>query len=255
MATTPYAGEAALVARLRAGDEAAFAFLVDMYGRSMLRLARLYVRDRAAAEEVVADTWLAVLRGIDRFEGRSSLRTWIFSILVNLAKTRGVRESRTVPFSALAGDDAESGEPSVPGDRFLPAGSPWPGTWSSGPAQWNAPLQRLLSQETRGVIDRAIEGLPEMQRRGRQRGGRRCGDQPELLPDLSGDQDEAERRRLERRRRNGEPPADQRPVEKGRQASHDVERQQEDRHLGERRAAGDQRARPGAGRWRRRRRG
>ena len=165
MATTPYAGEAALVARLRAGDEAAFAFLVDMYGRSMLRLARLYVRDRAAAEEVVADTWLAVLRGIDRFEGRSSLRTWIFSILVNLAKTRGVRESRTVPFSALAGDDAESGEPSVPGDRFLPAGSPWPGTWSSGPAQWNAPLQRLLSQETRGVIDRAIEGLPEMQRR------------------------------------------------------------------------------------------
>ena len=165
MATTPYAGEAALVARLRAGDEAAFAFLVDMYGRSMLRLARLYVRDRAAAEEVVADTWLAVLRGIDRFEGRSSLRTWIFSILVNLAKTRGVRESRTVPFSALAGDDAESGEPSVPGDRFLPAGSPWPGTWSSGPAQWNAPLQRLLSQETRGVIDQAIEGLPEMQRR------------------------------------------------------------------------------------------
>ena len=165
MATTPYAGEAALVARLRAGDEAAFAFLVDMYGRSMLRVARLYVRDRAAAEEVVADTWLAVLRGIDRFEGRSSLRTWIFSILVNLAKTRGVRESRTVPFSALAGDDAESGEPSVPGDRFLPAGSPWPGTWSSGPAQWNAPLQRLLSQETRGVIDRAIEGLPEMQRR------------------------------------------------------------------------------------------
>ena len=165
MATTPYAGEAALVARLRAGDEAAFAFLVDMYGRSMLRVARLYVRDRAAAEEVVADTWLAVLRGIDRFEGRSSLRTWIFSILVNLAKTRGVRESRTVPFSALAGDDAESGEPSVPGDRFLPAGSPWPGTWSSGPAQWNAPLQRLLSQETRGVIDQAIEGLPEMQRR------------------------------------------------------------------------------------------
>jgi len=165
VATTPYAGEAALVARLRAGDEAAFAFLVDMYGRSMLRLARLYVRDRAAAEEVVADTWLAVLRGIDRFEGRSSLRTWIFSILVNLAKTRGVRESRTVPFSALAGDDAESGEPSVPGDRFLPAGSPWPGTWSSGPAQWNAPLQRLLSQETRGVIDQAIEGLPEMQRR------------------------------------------------------------------------------------------
>jgi len=146
VATTPYAGEAALVARLRAGDEAAFAFLVDMYGRSMLRVARLYVRDRAAAEEVVADTWLAVLRGIDRFEGRSSLRTWIFSILVNLAKTRGVRESRTVPFSALAGDDAESGEPSVPGDRFLPAGSPWPGTWSS-------------------VFDRAIEGLPEMQRR------------------------------------------------------------------------------------------
>ena len=165
MATTPYAGEAALVAGLRARDEAAFAQLVDMYGRSMLRVAGLYVRDRTAAEEVVADTWIAVLRGIDRFEGRSSLRTWLFSILVNQAKTRGVRESRTVPFSALAGDDPESGEPSLPGDRFLPAGSPWPGNWASGPAEWNAPLQRLLSRETRDVIQEAIGRLPEKQRR------------------------------------------------------------------------------------------
>jgi RNA polymerase sigma-70 factor (ECF subfamily) len=165
VATTPYAGEAALVAGLRAGDEAAFAQLVDMYGRSMLRVAGLYVRDRTAAEEVVADTWIAVLRGIDRFEGRSSLRTWIFSILVNQAKTRGVRESRSVPFSALGGDDPESGEPSVPADRFLQAGSPWPGNWATGPEEWNPPLQRLLSRETRSVIERAIDRLPEMQRR------------------------------------------------------------------------------------------
>lgn len=164
MATTPYAGEAELVQALRRGEQAAFAQLVDMLGRSMLRVASLYVRDRAVAEEVVQDAWVAVLRGIDRFEGRSSLRTWIFSILVNTAKTRGVRESRTVPFAALD-DNPDAEHRSVPEDRFQAAGSAWPGHWASGPAQWDAPLDRLLSREARDVITRAIDQLPEMQRR------------------------------------------------------------------------------------------
>ncbi len=95
-----------LVARLRAGDEEAFAELIDRYGASMLRVARLHVRDRAVAEEVVQETWLAVLNGIERFEGRSSLKTWLFRILSNRAKTRGEREGRSVPFSAIAATDA-----------------------------------------------------------------------------------------------------------------------------------------------------
>lgn len=164
VATTPYAGDMELVRALRAGEEAAFAYLVDMLGRSMQRVASLYVRDRAVAEEVVQDAWIAVLRGIDRFEGRSSLRTWIFSILVNTAKTRGVRESRTVPFAALT-DDRDPEHPSVPEDRFLADGTAWPGHWVSGPANWDAPLERLLSQETRDVISQAIDQLPDMQRR------------------------------------------------------------------------------------------
>jgi len=152
------------VRALRAGEEAAFEQLVEMFGRSMQRVASLYVRDRAAAEEVVQDAWIGVLRGIDRFEGRSSLRTWVFRILVNTAKTRGVRESRTVPFSAI-GDDPNVEQPSVPEDRFLSQGSAWPGHWTSGPAQWDAPLERLLSREARDMIAREIDQLPEMQRR------------------------------------------------------------------------------------------
>ena len=104
MAAIRSPAEAELVQALRDGDERAFARMVDLYGASMLRVARLYVRDAAVAQEVVQDAWLALLRGLDRFEGRSSLRTWLFSILVNIAKTRGVRESRSVPFSAFAAD-------------------------------------------------------------------------------------------------------------------------------------------------------
>src|SRR5437763_16155351 len=106
-----------LVAALRRGDERVFAELVDAYSPSLLRVARMFVRDRAVAEEVVQETWIAVLRGIDRFEGRSSLKTWVYRILMNTAKTRGRRESRSVPFSAAAGAD----EPSVDPDRFLEA--------------------------------------------------------------------------------------------------------------------------------------
>ena len=117
-----------LVAALRAGDEAAFMMLVEQLQPAMLRIARMYVPSRAVAEEVVQDAWLGVLKGLDGFEGRSSLRTWIFRILVNIAKTRGQREARSVPFASVwsPGDD----EPSVDPDRFQPAGAGAPGHWA-----------------------------------------------------------------------------------------------------------------------------
>ena len=154
--------EAALVARLRDGDESAFSQLIDSYGATMLRVARMYVRDRATAEEVVQETWLAVLNGIDRFEGRSSLKTWLFRILTNRAKTRGERDGRIVPFSALAGAGTEADEPSVDPDRFLGPDSPEPGAWAAPPRAW--PQDKLLERETLGVIRSAIEQLPETQR-------------------------------------------------------------------------------------------
>src|SRR3954447_20362796 len=117
--------EQELVERLRAGDEAAFAALVDEYQASFVRVARMYVRDTATAEDVAAETWLAVLNGIDRFEGRSSLKTWLFRILTNRAKTRGQREARSGPFSAIGGSD----EPAVDADRFLLV-DPAAGVWS-----------------------------------------------------------------------------------------------------------------------------
>jgi RNA polymerase sigma-70 factor, ECF subfamily len=151
-----------LVQRLREGDEAAFAELIDSYGATMLRVAQMYVRDRATAEEVVQETWLAVLNGIDRFEGRSSLKTWLFRILTNRAKTRGERDGRMVPFSSLAGASVEGNEPSVDPDRFLGPDSPHPGAWAAPPVGW--PQEKLLERETLGVIEMAIDELPEAQR-------------------------------------------------------------------------------------------
>lgn len=148
----------ALIAALRAGDEGAFAGLVDRYGASMLRLARTFVSSQAVAEEVVQETWLGVLKGLDRFEGRSSLKTWIFRILANVARTRGQRESRSLPFSALA--TTESDEPAVDPSRFGPDGM-----WQAPPASWqDVPEEHLLSHETLGAIDAAIAALPETQR-------------------------------------------------------------------------------------------
>jgi RNA polymerase sigma-70 factor (ECF subfamily) len=150
-----------LVARLRDGDESAFAELIDRYGATMLRVAQMFVRDRASAEEVVQETWLAVLNGIDRFEGRSSLKTWLFRILTNRAKTRGQRDGRMVPFSSLAGAGEED-EPSVDPDRFLGPDSPFPGAWAAPPRAW--PEDTVLEHETLGVIQTAMEELPEAQR-------------------------------------------------------------------------------------------
>jgi RNA polymerase sigma-70 factor (ECF subfamily) len=153
-----------LVEALRDGDEQAFGELVERYYSSLLRLAMSYVRTRAVAEEVVQDTWVGVLRGIDRFEGRSTLKTWIFRILTNTAKTRAEREGRTIPFSSLTRADPE--EPAVDPDRFLDQSHPtWSGHWDSYPRSWDeVPEQRLVSKETRERIDRAIDGLPSSQR-------------------------------------------------------------------------------------------
>ncbi|MEX1103175.1 MAG: sigma-70 family RNA polymerase sigma factor, partial [Dehalococcoidia bacterium] len=95
-----------VLAALRAGDETAFMLLVEQYQGQLIRVAMMYVSTRDVAEEVVQETWLGVLKGLERFEGRSSLKTWMFRILTNIAKTRGVRESRTIPFSALVADEA-----------------------------------------------------------------------------------------------------------------------------------------------------
>ena len=150
-----------LLAGLRRGDEDAFRALVDEYGPFLMRLALMHVRSRAIAEEVVQDTWLAVLNGIDRFEGRSSLRTWIFRILVNRAKTRGVRERRVVPFSSLA-DAEDDDDATVDADRFVPRGA---GRWVAEPARWSdLPEERLLARETLEAAQRAIEALPPNQR-------------------------------------------------------------------------------------------
>jgi RNA polymerase sigma-70 factor, ECF subfamily len=148
--------EARLVEGLRAGDDDVFMELVRALNPSLLRVARMFVPTAALAEDVVQETWLAVLNGIDRFEGRSSLKTWIFSILTNTAKTRGERERRSVPFSALDTDDGGF-EPAVERSRFTGTGH-----WAVLPRAW--PEDRLLAKETLFVVERAIERLPPSQR-------------------------------------------------------------------------------------------
>ncbi len=144
-----------LLQRLREGDEATFASLFDQYCPSMARLAQFYLSNPIVAEEVVQEAWLAVIRGLSRFEGRCSLKTWIFRILVNIAITRGQHESRSVPFSSLVGEEGESFEPVFDAS----------GSWSSSPRSWgNNPEERLLSQETQRCIQTAIEALSPRQR-------------------------------------------------------------------------------------------
>jgi RNA polymerase sigma-70 factor (ECF subfamily) len=157
--------DAELLARLRRGDELAFRTLVERYSATMLRVARLHIRDHQAAEEVVQETWLAVVKGLERFEERSTLKTWLFRILTNRAKTRGEREARCVPFSALAAADVAGEEPAVDADRFRGPDDRYPGGWAAPPARWETlPQQRLLSQETLQRLAQAIEQLPPAQR-------------------------------------------------------------------------------------------
>ena len=157
------ADEQTLLAALRAGDEAEYVALVERHQASMLRIAMSHCPRRDAAEEVVQETWLAVFEGVGRFEGRSSVRTWIFSILANRAKTRGERERRTVPVSSLGAAEDDDG-PTVDPSRFATGGR-WPGHWLSAPRAWaDRPDERALSEELRGRIDAAVGALPPKQR-------------------------------------------------------------------------------------------
>jgi len=159
----PPPGQDAIVEALRVGDEQVFSALVDEYGAAMLRVARMYVSSRAVAEEVVQEAWLGVIGGIGRFEGRSSLKTWIFRIVANIAKTRGEREGRSVPFSSVGGREGEA-EAAVDPDRFLDEGR-WAGHWTSAPSRWSElPEEQLVGGETAGIVESAIAALPEVQR-------------------------------------------------------------------------------------------
>jgi RNA polymerase sigma-70 factor, ECF subfamily len=143
-------------------DEAAFERLVEQHYASMKRVARTYVQSDAVAEEVVQDTWLAIVAGIDRFEGRSSLTTWMFSILTNKAKTRGVRERRSTPLSCVGATGPD--EPAIDPDRFQSDDDAWPGHWATPPRPWQKPERRLLSLEARSHLKAALDELPERQR-------------------------------------------------------------------------------------------
>jgi RNA polymerase sigma-70 factor (ECF subfamily) len=150
--------ERALVKALAAGDERAFNEVVGRYHRSLVRLARNYVRTEAVAEEVAQDAWCAVVCGVERFEGRSSFKTWLFSIVVNKARTRAERERRTTPFSALAAPE-EDGAPVAVEDRFAPDGA-----WSVPPRAWDDPERRAVSLQLREELRQALTELPERQR-------------------------------------------------------------------------------------------
>lgn len=158
--------DSALLERLRSGDEAAFRELVERYSGSLSRVVRLYVPSAAVAEEVVQETWLAVLAGLDGFEGRSTLRTWLFRIAINRARTRGSRERRTVPFASLVDREIRHDAWSVAPDRFLGSDHErWPRHWAMPPARWeDSPDRHLESEETVARVRAAIARLPAAQR-------------------------------------------------------------------------------------------
>jgi RNA polymerase sigma-70 factor, ECF subfamily len=148
-----------LVALLRARDEDAFVLVLDAWSPGMLRLARSFVSTRDSAAECVQDAWLGVIEGIDRFESRSALRTWVYRILVNTAKRRGIREGRSVPWSSVGPEDG----PTVDPDRFMGPGEPYPGHWREFPATWPTPEDATLAAEMRAEVAAAVAELPERQ--------------------------------------------------------------------------------------------
>lgn len=156
----PAEDERALLGRLRAGDRAAFATLVARHGGALLRLATAFLKNRSHAEEVVQDAWLSALEHLDDFQGRAAIRTWLFQIVANKARSRMVREGRSVPFSALA-NPGEGDEPAVEPDRFDASGH-----WKEPVGRWSEedPERLAMGAETRAAIEQAIAGLPEAQR-------------------------------------------------------------------------------------------
>jgi RNA polymerase sigma-70 factor (ECF subfamily) len=157
---TDLPSDAVLVAGLRAGDDTCFALVLDAWSPGMLRVARAFVSTPDSAAEVVQDAWLGVVEGIDGFAGRSSLRTWVYRILVNKAKRRGGRESRVVPWSSVAPDAGPTVDPAM----FQGVGEPYPGHWRQFPTPWPTPEQHALADETRACLGAAVERLPARQR-------------------------------------------------------------------------------------------
>jgi RNA polymerase sigma-70 factor (ECF subfamily) len=155
------ADDSVVLERLRAGDEATFEMLVDTHGAALMRVAVSYVSTPSVAEEVVQEAWIAFLESLDRFEGRSSLKTWLFRILMNQAMKRGAREARTVPFSAAVSDELQGHDAAVKPDRFRGSDDRWPGHWHAVPRSWaEHPEDRLLARETGARIADAIRALP-----------------------------------------------------------------------------------------------
>jgi RNA polymerase sigma-70 factor, ECF subfamily len=151
-----------LVARLTGNDEAAFTLVLDAWSGGMLRLARSFVSTDDSAAEVVQETWLAVIQNLEGFQGRSSLKTWVYRVLVNTAKRRGIRERRIFPLSSLA-TEADEG-PTVDPGRFGGSGDPFPGHWKEFPAPWPSPEQAAIDGELHAHLDAALAALPERQR-------------------------------------------------------------------------------------------
>jgi RNA polymerase sigma-70 factor (ECF subfamily) len=161
----PTPEDLALVESLRGGDERAFARIVEEFNGPLVRLAGLYVQGNAAAEEVVQDTWLGVLRGLDRFEARSSFRTWVFRIATNRARTHGGRERRDVPLSALLDPADDRGGPALDPERFLAPGEAWAGGWAVPPRRWAPDADaHLAAAEMRELIRASLETLSPAQR-------------------------------------------------------------------------------------------
>lgn len=154
--------DAARIDALRAGDEEAFAALVEEQSPRMLRMARAYVKDPGAAEDVVQEAWLAALQGLDRFEGRSSLPTWLLGIVINLARTRARKDARSLPFSSVGPEEDDDGWPAIGEARFRPPGDARAGAWAIAPAPW--PEEALDRAETARLLESAIAALPEQQR-------------------------------------------------------------------------------------------
>jgi RNA polymerase sigma-70 factor (ECF subfamily) len=156
--------EEQLLADLRKGDEEAFCALVRRHTPSMTRVAMAFVARRALADEVVQETWLNVVRSLDGFEARSSLRTWIYAILGNCARRRAEQEHRLVPLSEIAAAEASGDDLGVSRDRFFDSGR-WAGMWSTAVSGWDdLPEERLASSELRATLLEAIDALPRMQR-------------------------------------------------------------------------------------------
>ena len=155
----------ALLDALRRGEEAAFEELIGRYHQALTRRAMLFVGDSAIAQEVAQETWVALLNGLARFEGRSSLKTWLFTVVANRARSRAQRERRCIPFSGMAASELATDEPAVEPERFQTEQGRLDGHWNSLPRDWqDTPGSSLLSDETRSVLRAAIETLPATQR-------------------------------------------------------------------------------------------